>query len=330
MSGKDDRETSKGSKKDDGGEQPGGRTPPEDNKAKIIRLFQEQELSPDVAEEDLEGWEKDDSWDGDLIEDSSEEWERLVQRPPTELELAQQMIYEAWDARGRARVRMARRALALSPDCADAYVLLADEAATSLEEAKTLYELGVQAGNRALGGNGIEDHVGQCWGIVETRPYMAARKGLAYTLWLMGERAEAIAHYTDMLRLNPGDNQGIRYILSLRLVEANDDAALEVLLAKYLRDPTADWAYTRALHRFRVRDAPGARRALRRAFEINPYVPNYLLGAKEMPEEMPDRVGYGDEREAVSYVDFALAGWRSSPGALEWLQAEVGDVTVAP
>ncbi len=70
------------------------------------------------------------------------------------------------------RVDLARQALTISPDCADAYLLLAEEAASSLEEARELLERGVAAGERALGPEPFEEDVGYFWGILETRPYM--------------------------------------------------------------------------------------------------------------------------------------------------------------
>ena len=63
---------------------------------------------------------------------------------------AEDLIYEAWEAAGPRRVVLARKALALWPDCADAYELLA-QAASSLEEARELLERGVVAGERAVG-----------------------------------------------------------------------------------------------------------------------------------------------------------------------------------
>lgn len=68
------------------------------------------------------------------------------------LEEAQALMYEAWDATGPRRVALARQALRLSPDCADAYVLLAEETARSLGEARDLCAQGVAAGERALPG----------------------------------------------------------------------------------------------------------------------------------------------------------------------------------
>ena len=73
---------------------------------------------------------------------------------------AQDLMYEAFDARGTRRAALAREALAISSDCADAYLLLAEETATSLEEARELLEQGVAAGERALGPEPFEEDVG--------------------------------------------------------------------------------------------------------------------------------------------------------------------------
>ncbi len=241
--------------------------------------------------------------------------------PATPVEEAQEVIYQALEATGKRRLNLARKALTISPDCADAYVLLA-EAATTPEEARRLYEQGVQAGERALGLAAFTEDAGHFWGIVETRPYMRARQGLAEVLWHLGERQAAIDHLQDMLRLNPGDNQGLRYILAGWLLAVGDDAALEHLLAAYPDEASAHWAYTRALLTFR-RQGPGAaaNRALRQALQANPHVPAYLLGAKLFPAQPPDHYGIGDDNEAVIYLAEAAEGWLETPEAPEWLAA---------
>ena len=66
------------------------------------------------------------------------------------LERAQDLIYEAWEARSATdQVRLAREALATSDQCADAHVLLAELSAGNVAEARRYYERGVAAG---LGG----------------------------------------------------------------------------------------------------------------------------------------------------------------------------------
>ena len=259
--------------------------------------------------------------------------EPLSSRPRTPLEEAQDLMYQAWDAEGARRIRLARKALTISEDCADAYVLLAEEAAKSIAQAKEFFQQGVAAGERALGAEMFEEAVGHFWGMTETRPYMRARAGLAGCLWRMGEHRTAIEHYQDMLRLNPGDNQGIRYLLAHCLVEMGDDDALKTLLDEYPDDASAAWMYTRALLMFRQEGASDAATALlEEALSFNAFVPSYLLGQKRLPRQLPMYVGFGDENEAIAYAAEAKQTWGQNQAALAWLRTtaasnDVGDNT---
>lgn len=90
---------------------------------------------------------------------------------------AQEIMYDAWEAPTRQRaVALAKKALTISADCADAYNLLAEETAKSLEEAIDLYRKGVEAGERALGKKSFKEDVGYFWGLLETRPSVQGRR----------------------------------------------------------------------------------------------------------------------------------------------------------
>lgn len=240
-------------------------------------------------------------------------------RPRDPLAQAQELMYDAWETpTKRDRIRKAEAALDISPDCADAYSLLAEEKARSAAEARAYWEEAVKAGERALGEK-FAEYEGHFWGFHETRPYMRARAGLAWTLWHLGRRDEAFAHWREMLRLNPGDNQGIRYVLLSRLLEAGDDAGAGALLDDY-DDAAASWLYDRALWLYRTEgESPAARAALREAIEQNPHVPDYLLGKKKRPVRPPETVGWGDASEAKAYAFDGLAAWRATEGARGWL-----------
>jgi hypothetical protein len=105
---------------------------------------------------------------------------------------AQDLMYDAFEASGAQRATLARQALTISADCADAYLLLAEEATSSLEEKRQLLEQGVAAGERALGPRVFKKGVGEFWAIFETRPYMRARAALAEALWALDRREEAL------------------------------------------------------------------------------------------------------------------------------------------
>ncbi|MFN8489756.1 MAG: hypothetical protein U0350_19380 [Caldilineaceae bacterium] len=245
----------------------------------------------------------------------------IPSRAHSPLDRAQDLMYQAWEERNPARrIILAHEALALSPDCADAYVLLAEEEADTVGRALAYYEQGIAAGERALGKAYFRKNVGHFWGLLETRPYMRARQGLANTLWQVGRKAEARQHYGELLRLNPGDNQGIRYSLLNLLLDMDEDATARQLLAEY-DDGMAEWLYTAALIAFRAQGVgPETDALLREALKMNPHVPAYLTGRKKIPVHLPPYIGFGDENEAVSYATSYLKHWRRTPGAVEWLK----------
>lgn len=242
----------------------------------------------------------------------------------TPLARAQDLLDQAFrEADERRRVELARQALEICPDCADACVLLAEHA-PSRKEALAWYEKGVAAGERALGAEAFERDVGHFWGILETRPYMRARLGLALALWSAGQRDEAVRHLQDMLRLNPGDNQGVRYTLAGFLLFLDRDGDLAQLLQQYADEGSATWAYTKALLAFRQHgDTVESRRLLKAAHKTSKHIPDYLLGEKFPPNEEPGYYSPGDESEALNYIGSFLAAWKATSGAIAWLRQNV-------
>lgn len=241
------------------------------------------------------------------------------------LSKAQDMIYEAWEvAAPRSRIALARQALALSPLCADAYHLLAGEAANAAE-ARDLYARGVEAAELALGPEVFDNYGGHFWGVLETRPYMRARHGLAMALLKLGEEEAAIGHMRALLKLNPGDNQGVRYLLLGLLLRRDDMAGVKKLLAAYKEEWSAYWLYTRALVAFRAgRGAAKPTVALARdAYSSNAHVLGILTGAEPLVTGERGYIMAGGADEASEYVRECGWAWRETLGAIAWLNEVV-------
>src|SRR5215469_9461678 len=231
---------------------------------------------------------------------------------------AQDVMYEAWErTTSRSRIALAHKALGISPLCADAYVLLAEEAARSIEEARDYYAKGVEAGELALGPRGFKEYAGHFWGFLETRPYMRARAGLASALVQLGDVEGALAHYRDMLKLNPNDNQGIRYVLAGCLLRQDNYSALKELLAVH-EDDSAFWLYTRALVAFRESDEQAAA-LVKNAWSANEHVPAILAGTKPAVSSNDGYITMGGPDEATYYATECGAAWHRTPGAVAWL-----------
>jgi tetratricopeptide (TPR) repeat protein len=247
-------------------------------------------------------------------------FDRIASTASTQLERAQDLVYQAFDARGRRQLKLVREALALSADCADAYVLLA-ERASDPEEARRLYAEGVAAGERTLPAAWFARPEEGCfWSNVRTRPYMRARAGLARTLARLGRRGEAIAHYRELVRLNPDDNQGVRYELLRLLIEEGRAAEIQELRELYDEDPSPLWQLAVAFHSWRSGDEKDARMRVRRAVRDNRHLVASLAGDRKDDGARIDTYEAGTPEEAIVCARELGGLWRSDPRALEWLR----------
>lgn len=242
--------------------------------------------------------------------------DKPLTQPRTAAEQAQELCFQAFDTHGRRRIQLARQALKLDPDCADARVILAEQAGTPEEELDH-YQRGMEAAERRLGSEFFAENVGHFWGISDTRPYMRIRLGLANSLAAGGRVDEAIAHYFELLRLNPNDNQGVRYLVLPQLLAVGRDVEAARLL-KQFDEETANWAYARALLAFRLGGRCAAsRRELDTALRSNPHLPELLGSDSPIPE--PPHYALGSFEEACVAAFELRPVFRATPGALEWV-----------
>jgi len=233
------------------------------------------------------------------------------------LDRAQEMIWDACEAPTHKKaIALAKKALKISKDCADAWVFLAENEADSHQAALFLYEQGIQAGERALGPEAFESYRGVFWGAHETRPYMRARAGLGKTLWMLGRHEESVAHWEAMLELNPHDNQGIRELLfaSYLMEEMLPEAA--ALLKKFPNDASCDMVYGTVLLEWMRGDKEASRTAMKKALKGNPHVVEFLLGRKSLPKDPPDMIAWGGESEAAEHVRGWCSLWAEYPDAI--------------
>ncbi len=242
---------------------------------------------------------------------------------------ARDLCFRAFDSIGRRRRQLARQAIKIDPDCADAHVILAEETPNRVK-ARHYYEQGVAAGERTLGSKRFEEDAGEFWAMHDTRPYMRARAGLAHTVALLGEEPRAIESYLALLDLDPRDFMGLRFELFLMLQETQRyDEALR-LIDRFSDDPWAAFKYGRALLLFhRDGDTTEARQALRAALKANRLVADYLLLPGRHPygnaDEGPDVRTRGEDDEIQAYnASLPLKSFiKGHPKARSWLNAEM-------
>lgn len=239
------------------------------------------------------------------------------------LEKAEEIVRQAWNLPAKQSAQLAKEAIKLSPDCTNAYLLLA-ESTSGEEERIIILRQAIDAAGRNLETDWQKKYEGHCWQFVEARPMLRAMALLAMDLQLNDELDEALKLYRQLMKLTPGDNQGVRYQLASCLYEAKLDSELEKLFEDYSDDPSAASLYTKALHLFRKEGASKrANMALLKAFDANTFVPLFLSDIVEMPENPSGMIGFGDENEAAAYINDCGYLWGDTPGAEVWMAEQL-------
>uniref|UniRef100_A0A8C8DQI0 Suppression of tumorigenicity 7 like n=1 Tax=Oryzias sinensis TaxID=183150 RepID=A0A8C8DQI0_9TELE len=240
------------------------------------------------------------------------------------------VMQKAWRERNpQARIRAAYQAIKINHECAAAYVLLAEEEATTITEAERLFKkalmLLIFVLCQSTAGKDINLLV-----YIKRRLAMCARK--------LGRIKEAVKMMRELMKEFPLLGMlNIHENLLEALLELQAYADVQAVLSKYddiSLPKSATICYTSALLKARAvsdKFSPEAasRRglstaemnaveAIHRAVEFNPHVPKYLLEMKSLilpPEHILKR---GDS-EAVAYAFFHLQHWKRAEGALNLL-----------
>lgn len=235
-------------------------------------------------------------------------------------EKAQELLYDAYESTGNKRIELAKKALKLYPNSPDAYNILAELELNPLKEEQLLLKA-IEVGEKELGKKFIEENKEYLWGIASARPYMRAKYNYAVFLHETDRLAEAIRQYEELLQLDLNDNQGVRYELFIAYVESGLLKKAEALLKKDNKTTTANGAYNLVLIELLQNGVTNkAKLLLKKAKQQNPYVPDYLLGKKDIPMYLPSHYQLGSESEAIIYADNHWTLWAGNPKLLDFLK----------
>lgn len=236
----------------------------------------------------------------------------------SEKEESRELVYEAYETTKVKGKKLAHKALKLDPNNVEAYNYLGSIEPDILI-AMGYYKKGMDAGKKEIGEEGFKEMSGHFWGVHETRPFMRAKVGYSECLYLLGRYSECMNQYSEMIELNPNDNQGVRYKYASMLV-ANDKFLEYEKLRTLYKEISALWLFTYAIYLFKKEgNCLKANNALQNAHQSNNHVIPYLLGKKELPETIPEYYGWGDENEAVIYLIDSGKLWLETDKAIGWL-----------
>lgn len=264
-----------------------------------------------------------------LLETPTSFWhfpfELRVQDP---LHKAQDLVYDGWEALGenvRRAERFFRKALEGDPFLADAYNGLAGvaEARGDLDAVEAHYRRAYELARETLGSESPKAYY--WWGELETRPYMRAREGLGWIYWQTGRYREALVEYEALLRLNPNDNQGVRYVIApLHQLAGDLEGALKAY-HHYARHYPDDWGdphhtFCWGLAFYEADRREEAIRRWREAFFQNIYLAPLLLNEPLPPTDLWHGTNLQWPDYAEDYPDLYGELWSRIPEAREVLR----------
>lgn len=236
-------------------------------------------------------------------------------------EMAQELAYRAYECGdGDEARKLVTKALQLDEVCVDAMTVQtfldsddAGELVSTLEHILTVAETN-------LGEEFFAEYMGDFWPMVEARPYMRTVKQLAEVLWTVGRRFDAVAHYENLIDLDPEDHMGnaallLGYYLSMGEVQRSWD-----LLEDFDDQDNTVCAWAWVLLFIQTGDEEAAIDGLKHALELNPYVAALIVGMAEDPtEEVPAYFAAGSSEEAQYTLQIMGEAWERAGEAQWWL-----------
>ncbi|WAA12740.1 SEC-C domain-containing protein [Fervidibacillus halotolerans] len=215
---------------------------------------------------------------------------------------AQALLYDAFESEGEEKLNLAKEALKIYSNSPDAYTILA-EFERDEEAAFDWLEKGVKVGSEEWKEE-MKDRNYPFWSDVETRPFMRAKYNYALLAKWLGKISDAITQFEELLKLNPNDNQGARYLLIPYCIQEGMVQKTKQIIEQYGDEDTVFFhMYTLMIELELNGITPTAKSIWKKMLKRNRYITDYLTGKKKLPEEIPFHYSFGSKEEAEILVE---------------------------
>ena len=171
----------------------------------------------------------------------------------------------------------------------------------------------------------FKENEGNFWAIPETRTFMGCLFEQTLLFWQNNEKDKAIDQLKYVLKLNPRDDQGVRYVLLAYLLELDMLEDAQSLMMSYGDDYSTYWSFCELLLDIKKQeDSAIIEMEFGMCVECNEYVVPYLIGDEKIPSDAVGSYDDGDRNEAIFYVQSAGDAWFNDKNALNTLKELYG------
>ncbi len=230
---------------------------------------------------------------------------RLSQR-----EEAQLLVYDAYALTGREREVLAKKAIDLSEECADAYGILA-KFARSKNEKLSYLDKGIELAEKQIHPIITKDPRAY-WLDVHTRPYMRLLLHYGLVLKENGQLKKAMKTFHRLLEQNPDDHQGVRYVFIPLLLELGDLDEADYWITLFYDEQDAFIEYAMFFIDLLDAEMEDAEDLWYDAMQQNPFAAEYMMGEETLPLKVPEYYTSGSEDEGIFIAQVLKPLWEKN------------------
>lgn len=214
------------------------------------------------------------------------------------------------------------------PEFVDAYhhlAMLLDETGRK-KEAFEIWQKAVQLTIDCFISGFCDDGKQLPWGLLDNRPFLRAYHGLGLMHLKRREIQKALSIFSNILRMNPNDNQGVRALVIHCYFDLNNPQKVLDICHDYPDDAHEAVIYGKALAFYQIGEKDRAGEALRDAINILPLIAKELIKGNHRKPKNAYRghITIGGLDQAYYYWVNQGKYWKSTPRAIdfvkEWLE----------
>lgn len=223
----------------------------------------------------------------------------------TPLDDAYEILEEAQNARNeKEAIKLAKKAYETSSECFDAILFQCDLEENGIKRMKLLDEGLEYEKNRLIKEKYFaKENIGHFYGIFETRPYIRGLVIKAEYLLEEGKLRQASNICKEVLRLNPNDNLGSRYLLMAIFAVLEEEKDMLELYEEYPEENLEMLFPLFALY-YKLGNNKKAKKYLSMINECNSNFVKYFNGTiKESKKVTPGYYSLGDSSEVFMYLN---------------------------